>query len=107
MTGFSRRSPPVLHIKLKRQLADLFQHCRIQCDGWCCGWMAFVLTPHWIGRWCEFRDLNELSAIKMEIQDVQKQLNGESDERQILICRFPADGYQIIDRGIGKNPQCD
>jgi len=70
-------------------------------------WLDGIRINTTLDRWCEFRDLNELSAIKMEIQDVQKQLNGESDERQILICRFPADGYQIIDRGIGKNPQCD
>ena len=89
-------------IKLKRQLYDLFQNSRVNCNGWCCGWDAFNLSDHWIGRWCEFRDTKELHAAMLELREVESLLEYNDDDQRIEIVGFLRTGVDelrpVVDR---------
>jgi hypothetical protein len=62
------------HIKLKRQLFDIFQHCELYCRASCCGWRAFDLSNHWLNRWCEFRDAASIQSALAEITHLEADL---------------------------------
>ncbi len=63
------------HIRLKRQLFDIFQHCELKCTAACCGWDALDLSAHWLNRWCEFRELTDVRAALAELKDLHHELS--------------------------------
>jgi hypothetical protein len=75
-------------IKLHRQIYDLFQHCEIKCTGFCCGWDAFDFSEHWVQRWCEFRDEQELRAAVEELAKLHRELSDEADATEVEVTKF-------------------
>ena len=78
----------MVRIKLKRQIFDLFQHCEINCNGWCCGWEAFDFSAHWVRRWCDFREKKEISDAISELQHIDLELLAEPADIQVEVTDF-------------------
>ena len=83
-------------IKLHRQINDLFQHCEIKCNGFCCGWDAFDFSEHWVRRWCEFRDRIELKGAIAELSALDRDLANELDETDVEVTNFLRTSVRLI-----------
>lgn len=90
-----------VQIKLNRQLYDLFQSSRVNCNGWCCGWNAFNLSDHWLGRWCEFREESEIHAVYLEIQEIRVSTDQLTEEMGVEIADFLRSDIAQLRRRIG------
>lgn len=77
-----------IHIKLKPRLFDLFQHCELWCTAGCCGWDAFDLSEHWLHRWCEFRDADQIAAALSEITGLRSDLAGREPDAVVDLDPF-------------------
>lgn len=76
------------HIKLRRQLFDIFQHCELRCKASCCGWDAFDLSDHWLMRWCEFRDEASTSHALEEVTELEARLQHCEPQATVSLDRF-------------------
>ena len=88
-----------LKVKLKPRLFDLSQHCELKCRADCCRWDAFDFSEHWLQRWCESRNADEIAAALTEITRLREHLSGRDPETLIGIQHFFCPSVQsLVDR---------